>query len=135
MLLKNVTLALASVVVLSASANANDLMNDLATMDLASINDSAADVEEFDPAGLDMDQLAEEAGEAEETDAIETCFRRLGGFRGGYGGWRHWGGGFHGGFYNHCYSYCRPLYCYRPIVRTYCAPICAPVITSYWGCF
>ena len=135
-MLKNFTLAFASMFVLSGSAFAGDLMDDLAKMDLNTINDTSADVEELDLDAIDMEGLTAEAGE--ETDAIEACFRRFGGFR--RGGWRGWGGGWGGyrcGFrsYGHCYSYnvCRPLYCYRPIVR--CYHHCAPVITSYWGCY
>jgi len=134
MSLKNLALAFASLFVLSGSAFAGDLMDDLEGMNLDTINDSAASVEEFDLASLDMDGLAENAGD-EDADAIETCFRRFGGYHGG--GWRHWGGCYNYGYgvYNHCYSYCQPVYhCYRPIVRTYVTH-CAPVITSYWGCY
>ncbi len=135
MKIQTLALALASTFALIGSAKAGDLMDDLATMDLASINESSADVEEIDLDALDMDALEADAGD--DTDAIEACFRRFGGFR--RGGWNHWGGYRGHGFrsYGHCYntySYAchRPLYCYRPIVR--CYSHCAPVITSYWGC-
>ena len=135
MSLKNFALAFVSMFVVAGAAKADDLMDDLAGMDLATINDSAASVEEFDLDSLDVDQLAAEAGD--ETDAIETCFRRFGYRRGGWGGWgRGWGGCYGYGYrsFHSCYSYHRPVYhCYRPVIRT-CYTHCAPVI-SYWGCF
>ncbi|TWT94771.1 hypothetical protein Pla108_36200 [Botrimarina colliarenosi] len=134
MSLKTLTLAFASVLVLSGSAFAGDLMDDLsAGMDVASINDAGAELEELDLGGLDVDQMAQDAGE--ETDAIETCFRRFGGHHSR--GWNHWGG-YRSYNYGHCYnnySYAcyRPLYCYRPVVS--CYTHCLPVVTSYWGCY
>lgn len=131
---KSMTLALAALTLTISSAKANDLMDDLAGMDLATINDSAAEVEEFDLGGLDMDQLAANAGD-DDSDAIEACFRRIGFRRYGWG--RSWGCGWRRGFhrFGYGYGYChRPLYCYRPIV-THCYSYCRPVITNYWGCF
>jgi len=133
---KSTTLALAAVTLAIGSAKANDLMDDLAGMALATINDSAAAVEEFDLAEIDMDGLEANAG-GEDSDAIEACFRRIGYRRGGWG--HEWGRGYgwRGGFhrFGRCYSYChRPMYCYRPIV-SHCYSYCQPVVTSYWGCF
>ncbi|CAN0346554.1 unnamed protein product, partial [Ectocarpus sp. 4 AP-2014] len=126
MTIKTAAVAFASLMLLTASTRAGDLMDELATIDLDTINESAADVEEFDLASLDMDNLAAKAGEDEatglETDAIETCFRRFGGYRGGRG-WRHFGGYRNYGF-GGCYSYCRPAYrCYQPIVRHCYQPV------------
>lgn len=135
MLLKNVALAFAAMIVLTGSARAGDLMDDLATMNLDSINESAADVEEFDLASLDMDGLEAEAGtNDEETDAIETCFRRFGGYRSS--GWNQWGGcRSYGHCFNNYYSCYRPVYhCYRPVIR-HCYTSCYPVVSSYWGCY
>ena len=141
MSLKNIALAFAATFALTGSALASDLMDDLASMDLASINNSSADIEVTDLDGLDIDQMAEEAGE--ETDAIEACFRRFGGHR--RGGWGNWGGhrnfghfnygrhnfGHYANYgYNHCY---RPLYSYQPVVTTYTH--CLPMVTNYWGCY
>jgi len=127
---KNVAFAFASIVILGGSARAGDLMDDLAGMDLASINDSAASVEEFDLDSLDVDRLAASAGD-DDTDAIEACFRRFGGCRSR--GWNRFRGYRSYGYrsFHNCYSYCRPVVrCYTPIVRHYC-----PVVTSYWGCY
>lgn len=148
MTIKTAAVAFASVVLLAASTRAGDLMDDLATMNLDSINETAADVEEFDLASIDMDNLEAEAGDGgEESDAIEACFRRFGGYRGGRG-WGTWGGHRNYGYrsfgrcYSNYHSYCQPAFhCYRPVVR-HCyqscyTPIvrhCYPVVTSYWGC-
>lgn len=131
MLLKKIAFAFAAVIALSGSAFAGDLMDDISGMDVASINDASADIEAIDLDGLDVDQMAEEAGE--ESDAIEACFRRFGGYRSC--GWSHWGGcyNYNYGCYNHYYTCYRPLYCYRPIVS--CYSHCLPVVTSYWGCY
>lgn len=138
MSLKNLAIAFAAAFTLTGSAFASDLMDELSSMDVASINDSSADIEAIGLDGLDVDQMAEEAGD--DTDAIETCFRRFGGHRGG--GWNNWGG--HRGF-RHCYrnyncypsysyNYCyRPLYTCQPVVSHY--SYCQPVVTSYWGCY
>lgn len=132
-MLKSMTLAVAALALTITGAKANDLMDEIGSMDLAAINDSAADVEELDLDALDLDELVAEAGE--ETDAIEACFRRIGFRRGGWGGYRGWGYGrsFHriGYSYGHCfnrYYSCRPIY-------NHCYSYCRPVITSYWGCF
>ena len=131
MSLKNLALAFASMFVLSGSAFAGDLMDDLAGMDLATINDAGAEIESLDLDGLDIDKMAEEAGE--ESDAIEACFRRFGGYH--RGGWNHWGGYRNYGhcYSNYSYSCYRPLYCYRPVVS--CYTHCLPIVTSYWGCY
>lgn len=135
MLLKNVVFAVVAVLAVSGSAFADDLMSELQTADLASINDAGAELEEMDLNSLDVDQMAEEAGE--ESDAVEACFRRFGGYHSG--GWNNWCGY---NTYNYCYSnyhtysysYCyRPMYCYRPVVS--CYTTCLPVVTSYWGCY
>lgn len=132
MSLKNVALAFASVFVLSGPALAGDLMDDLKTIDLNSISDAGAELEELDLDGLDVDRMAQEAGEG--SDAIEACFRRFGGYRGYGRGWGHWGGcrSYGHGYSRYAYSCYRPLYCYRPVVS--CYTHCLPVITSYWGC-
>lgn len=132
MSLKNIALTFAALFVVASATKANDLMTDLENMDLASINESAADVEEFDLDSLDIDQLAENAGD-DNTDAIEACFRRFGYRRGGWGGW---GGYRHCGFrsFGGCYSYYRPVCCYRPVIHS-CYTHCYPVITRYWGCY
>lgn len=130
-MLKQITLALAAVALVSGSAKAGDLMDELATTNVDSIASAEIAIEEFDLDGVDVDGLTAEAGEG--TDAIEACFRRFGGFR--RGGWRHWGGGYNCGWrsFGRCYSYCQPYYCHRPIYR--CYNYCAPVVSHYWGCF
>ena len=136
MLLKNVVFAVVAVLAVSGSAFADDLMSELQSTDLASINDAGAELEEMDLNSLDVDQMAEEAGE--ESDAVEACFRRFGGYHSG--GWNNWCGynNYNYGCYSHyttySYNYCyRPLYCYRPVVS--CYTTCLPVVTSYWGCY
>ncbi len=137
MLLKNVVFAVVAVLAVSGSAIADDLMSELQSTDLASINDAGAELEEMDLNSLNVDQMAEEAGE--ETDAIETCFRRFGGYHNSCG-WNNWCGynnynyGCYSNYQTYSYSYCyRPMYCYRPVVS--CYTTCLPVVTSYWGCY
>jgi hypothetical protein len=134
---KSITLAMAAMLFAVGSVKADDLMKDLENMDLASISDASAEIEEFDLDGLDVDQLAENAGE--ETDAIEACFRRFGYRRCGWGGYRNYCGYRTYRTYRHCYNYgCgygySPYHCYRPIVH-HCYSQCLPVITNYWGCY
>ena len=134
-MLKTILFAVTPLLLFVGTAQANDVLDDIAGIDLASISDAVAEIEEFDLDGLDMDQLAENAGE--ETDAIEACFRRF-----GYRSYGH-SYGYRSCYrtYNHCYShynnYCQtsyysPYYCSRPV--TYAYRHCAPIITSYWGC-
>ena len=133
-MLKNLVFAITPLFLFVGAAKADqDLLNELAGLDVASINDASAEIEEFDLDGLDVDQLAENAGD--ESDAIEACFRRF--------GYRHrggWGYGFHRsyrsfcGYRSFCYPVCRPLYTCRPIVySTY--NHCYPIVTRYWGCY
>ncbi|TWT87660.1 hypothetical protein Mal64_32020 [Pseudobythopirellula maris] len=133
---KTMTLAVAALLFVGTVAKASDdLLDQMASVNLDEISDASADIEEFGLDGLDVDQLAGDAGAAvdDDSDAIEACFRRFGyrRHRGGYGY------GFHRSCYrtySHCYTnYCRPLYCYRP-VYTYVQQ-CYPVYTSYWGCY
>ncbi|MEQ8847775.1 hypothetical protein [Botrimarina sp.] len=130
-MLKQVTFLFATMVLVSGSAKAGDLMDELSTASVDSIASADIAIEEFDLDGVDVDGLSAEAGE--ETDAIEACFRRFGGYRSC--GWRGWGGysGYGYRSFGHCYNYCQPYYCHRPIVR--CYSYCAPVITHYWGCY
>lgn len=121
---KKVILALVPVAMLASNAVANDdLLNELANTKGSNIADASIEVDEIE-FDVDVDALAEKAGEE---DAVEACFRRF--------GYRSWGYGY--GYhcfrpvYN-CYTYYRPLLC-RPIYRTY--TYCAPVITHYWGCY
>ena len=121
-MLKKLVLALMPLT-LVASANAQDL-------DLDAIVDADIEIVE-DSLDIDVDGLTADAGEEVEGNALEACFRRIGYRRGGWGGYRHWGG-----CYNHCYNYCRPLYSYKTI--TYCPPvyrcIATPIYSYYWGC-
>lgn len=131
-MLKNFAIAIAAVVVAGASARAGDLMDELEGASIDSIASAGVELEEFDLDGVDVDGLAANAN-GEETDAIEACFRRFGGFR--HRGWGGWRGCYNYGFrsFGHCYGYYRPYYCHRPIVR--CYTHYAPVISSYWGCY
>lgn len=138
MLLKNVALAFAALALTTGSAFADDLIEDLGKMDAAAITDAGVEVEEPALDGLDVEGMTEEAGA--DTDAVEACFRRFGGY--GNHGWNQWCGyrsynHCYNNFYNSCYSYgytySQPVYCYRPIVS--CYTHCLPVVTSYWGCY
>lgn len=137
MLLKNVALAFAAMVLTTGSVFAGDLMDDLKEMDVNSLADAGAEVEEFDLGAVDVDKMAGEAGADSDSDAIEACFRRFGGYS--HGGWNTWCGYHNYNYsYNNCYSYAYSCYqpsyyCYRPIVS--CYTHCYPVVTSYWGCY
>lgn len=123
-MLKKFMLALMPLAMLSATVKADD---DVLNIDLSTIQDADSEVVDFD-LDVDVDQLAADAGQDSEEDAVEACFRR---FRYRCGGWGHryrsWGS---------CYNYCRPIYRYHSI--RYCRPIyriAAPVYHHYWGCY
>jgi hypothetical protein len=144
---KTFAFALASMVMVAGAVQADDLMNELQTADVSSISDASAEIDEAGLDGLDVDQLAADAGtKADDTDAIEACFRRFGGWGGGYGhggyggygcGYRSFGWGCYSN-YSYCYSPCYSYNVYRPYVcqpsysYSYCSPVCT---TSYWGCY
>lgn len=125
-MLKRILMALVPLAMVGGSVNADDL-----TIDVSSIKDAEVEIVELDM-DIDMDALEADAGEDQEENAIEACFRRCGyNYRSWGRSYGHWGG-----CYNRCYNYCRPLYSYRTI--NYCPPVyravCAPVYSYYWGC-
>ncbi|WP_153558440.1 hypothetical protein [Roseimaritima sediminicola] len=127
-LLKNLVLAIVPAMVLACSVHAdeNDLFNELAATDTLAISDADINVQEFDLDDLDVDQLADAAGQ-DEDQALEACFRRI-----GYHGYSRY-------YYPryshvHCYrtyTYYRPLYHHHTYYTTYYTP----VYHSYWGCY
>lgn len=123
-MLKKLIFALLPLAMVSATANADDDLS----IDISSIQDANIEIVEMD-LEIDIDQLAADAGEGQEEDAVEACFRRI---RYNY---RSWGCGYNYRNYG-CYNYCRPLYSYRTI--NYCHPVyravAAPVYHYYWGC-
>ena len=129
-MLKKVLFALVPMVMLVGTVKADD---SLFNISLAEVTDADNMIEEVSLDGLDVDQLASEAGESDE--AIEACFRRFGYRRhAGYGyGYNHYR--YNYGHYNYCYrpAY-RSYYCYKPVVyTTYCY---RPVhYVQYWGCY
>lgn len=121
-MLKKLIFALVPLAMISATANADDGL----TIDASSIRDAEVEIVDTD-LDIDVDQLAADASEDTESDAIEACFRRM------RYNCRSWGRGYRN--YG-CYNYCRPLYSYRTI--NYCHPVyravAAPVYHYYWGC-
>lgn len=156
-MLKNITLAVVALLFVGATAKANDdLLDQVAGMDLSQITETVSEVDDFDLDGLDIDELAAEAGNDSDSDAIEACFRRMNrGYRGGSRGYSSYGHRSYGHRsyghrsysscyrgYNSCYrtnyyshNCYRPLYCCRPVTVNYCAPVCqtytAPVCHTY----
>ncbi len=98
-------------------------------LDLSQISDAAIETEEPGLGDLDVDALADQAGD-ESTDAVEACFRRF--------GYRSYGYGYGYGYscYRPCYSYYHcyqpTYYCYRP-VQYYTYPVVS--YHTYWGCY
>jgi hypothetical protein len=128
---KKMILALVPVVMLASNVLADDdLLSELANTKGGNIADASIEVDEFQ-FDVDVDALADNAGEETGEDAVEACFRRFGyrswGYRHGYNCFRP--------VYN-CYTYYRPLLC-RPIYHTYryTYSYCAPVVSHYWGCY
>ena len=130
---KKLMFAVVPILMLAGTTVADDAA---LTIDAATIAD--ADVNIMD-AGLDVDQLAADAGSDRKTDAIEACFRHCGYSSCG------WGGGYnscYGSYYGSCYSNygCyQPYYsytsycCARPVYySSYC---CQPTYSYYWGCY
>jgi hypothetical protein len=113
---KKLSLAVVAVALMTGSAMANDLL-DSAGFDLAAISDANNVVLEAN-LDVDLDTLANKAGDEE---AVEACFRR-------FGGWGGWGG--FGGCYYPYHSFCyRPVYFCQPVYyTTYCYPL------YHWGC-
>ena len=125
-MLKKVIFAIAPMLMVVSSAMAED--NLLSGLDVSSINDAQIEIEDVS-LDIDMDALADEAGDADE--AIEACFRRFG----YYGGYRGYGYG-HFGCYRPYYTYRAYTYpsyfCYRPV---YTYVTYAPIYRHYWGCY
>ena len=129
MLLRNLVLALVPAMVLACTARAddNDLMNELASMDSLAIADADINVEDFDLDGLDVDQLADAAGQ-DDDQAMEACFRRI-----GYHSYsRHYYPSYSYRSYYPTYTYYRPLYHHRTYYTTYYTPV---YHHHYWGCY
>ncbi|MFI4874658.1 MAG: hypothetical protein ACIALR_04945 [Blastopirellula sp. JB062] len=121
-MLKKVLFAIVPALLMSVSLRADDALE----LNLDEIKD--ADVSVIDQAfSVDVDKLASDADGANEDEAIEACFRRI-----GYRSYGYYGGyGYGYGYRYNCY---RPYFaCYRPV---YYAPVCySPSYVSYWGCY
>ncbi len=127
---KKVIFAMCPLALLVSTVSADDNLS----LDISSITDASVEIQEAS-LDIDVDQLAADAGETSEDQAIEACFRGYG-YRGyGYRSYGYRGYGYGGYGYN-CYrpSYrtyytYRTVHCYRPVYR------CAPVYYhNYWGC-
>ena len=132
---KKFMFAMIPMVMLAGSAvGDDDLLSKIGSIDVDSIGNASAQVQEFDLGNVDVDGLLDGEGEESE-DAIAACFRRV-----GYGYGRSFGRSHYSynNWYSPCYtshytySYYRPLYCYQPVCYT---PVYTPCYTSYWGCY
>lgn len=143
-MLKRILLTIAPVAMIFGTVSASDdLLNQLASMEMDSIVAVDTDQTDLDLAGIalededdfgqnDVDALLGEDDKDE--DAIAACFRRVGyGYGRSYGGYRNYG---------YSYNYYRPTYsynysCYRPVTYSYHHPVTyhVPVYTSYWSCY
>tara|TARA_R110002049_G_scaffold2750_5_gene22046 strand:+ start:1822 stop:2229 length:408 start_codon:yes stop_codon:yes gene_type:complete len=135
-MLKKFMFAMVPMIMLAGTAcGEDDLLSKIGSMDVNSIGNASAEVEEFDLGDVDVDDLLAENDSEGEEDAIAACFRRI---RYGYGGsygHRHYSYSYnwHRPCYtsHYTYTYYRPLYCYQPVhYTTY-----TPVYTNYWGCY
>jgi hypothetical protein len=139
---KSLMLALAPMILLAASVRgADDGRNDqVSGLNIDNIVDAEIAIEEFDFDDVDVDSLAASAG-ADNEEAIEACFRRIG-YGHSYGGGWGYGSSYGSCYYpsysygchwqTPCYTEYRPLYTYRTCYTTYQY---TPVYTSYWGCY
>lgn len=134
-MLKKFMFAMIPMVMLAGSAvGDDDLLSKIGSIDVDSIGNASAEVQEFDLGDVDVDGLLDNENE-ESDEAIAACFRRI-----GYGYGRSFGRSHYRYSYNwhrprytnhYSYSCYRPLYCYQPVhYSTY-----TPVYTSYWGCY
>jgi opacity protein-like surface antigen len=135
---KSILLTLASLALLATTAVADDVLDDVAGLQVASISDAQISID--DPtAGINVDSLDQQAGSEKGEQAIEACFRRFGygghGYGGGYCGYNYGCYGSHYGCYSPCYSYnhCyyQPVVSYRPVYYT----THHYQTFSYWGCY
>jgi|GEM_PF-6716074 len=109
--MKKILLAMIPLMLVVSTAKAeDDLFGSVAKLDVADITDASIAIEEATN-NLDLDALANEAGEEKMTEAIEACFH------GYWGCYRPY-------FYSYCYSF-------RPVFYTYYYPI----YSYYWGCY
>jgi hypothetical protein len=130
-MLKKMLFALVPMMLIAVTVRAED--NLLADLSVNDIQDAAIAIEE---PGLDadVDGMLAEADSATGDEAVEACFRSFG-YR-SYGHGCGYGYGY-GHSYHHCYSPCyqpcySSYYVYRPVTYYH---YCAPVYTSYWGCW
>ncbi len=130
MLLRNLVFAIVPAMVLACTARAddNDLMSELANIDSLAIADADINVEDLDLGALDVDQLADSAGQ-DDDQAVEACFRRI-----GYHSYsRHYYPSYsHHSYYYPTVTYYRPLYHHHSYYTTYYTPV---YHHSYWGCY
>lgn len=133
-MLKKMLFALVPMMLIAVSVRAED--NLLAGVSVNDIQDAAIAIEE-PGMNADVDGLLADADAASGDDeAVEACFRSFGYRSYGHGcGYGYGGYGYSYGYncYRPCYSPCySSYYVYRPVsYYTYCAP----VYTSYWGCW
>lgn len=136
-MLNRILFAVAPLMLIASSALANDdLLSAVAKLDQSksdSTLSATADAESFGQ--LDVDTLLADGDQPTSEQAIAACFRRIGyGYRYGRGyrsygrfcGYRNW----YYPSYTTYYTY-PALSCYRPVTYSYCAPI----YSSYWGCW
>jgi hypothetical protein len=128
-MLKKMLFALVPMMLIAVTVRAeDDLLADLSVND---VQDAAIAIEE---PGLDadVDSLLADADSATGDDAVEACFRSFGYRSYGYGGGYGYGHSYHN-CYRPCYTPCySTYYVYRPVTYYH---YCAPVYTSYWGCW
>ena len=129
-MLKKMLFALVPMLLIAVTVRAEDDL--LAGLSVNEIQDAAIAIEE---PGLDadVDSLLANADEATGDEAVEACFRSFGYRSYGYGCGYGYGHSYGYSCYRPCYSPCySSYYVYRPV--SYYS-YCAPVYTSYWGCW
>lgn len=129
-MLKKMLFALVPMVMIVSAVRADEDL--LAGVSVADIQDAAVAIEE-PGLDVDVDGMLAEADDATGDEAIEACFRSFGyrshGYGCGYGYGYSYGYSCYRPYYNPCYS---TYYCYRPVTYYH---YCAPVYSSYWGCW
>ena len=126
-MLKKMLFALVPMMLIAVTVRAED--NLLADISASDVQDAAISIEE---PGLDADVdalLADADSASSDDEAVEACFRSFGYRSYGYG----CGYGYGDSCYRPCYTPCySTYYVYRPVTYYH---YCAPVYTSYWGCW
>lgn len=130
-MLKKMLFALVPMMLIAVTVRAEDDL--LADISAGNVQDAAIAIEE---PGLDADVDALLAGDdsaSSDDEAVEACFRSFGYRSYGYGGGYGYGYGHSYSCYRPCYTPCySSYYVYRPVTYYH---YCAPVYTSYWGCW